>query len=165
MGTAAGLLLGLKAADTKSRLITVRVVDNKIANMEKVEELFHKTNSHLNSLDKSFPVLKFPPNQIEINHDFFGKKYALFTEEGMQAVLQMNDIEGIKLEGIYTGKTFAELISNAKEKNIANNVILFWNTYNSKDFSDIIVNIDYKELPGTFHIYFERKVQSSDTYA
>ncbi|MBN2073855.1 MAG: pyridoxal-phosphate dependent enzyme [Actinobacteria bacterium] len=165
MGTAAGLLLGLKAADIKSKLITVRVVDKKIANMEKLEELFHKTNSYLTSLDKSFPVLEFPANRIEINHDFFGKKYALFTEEGMQAVRQIDDTEGIKLEGTYTGKTFAALISDATEKNIANDVILFWNTYNSKDFSDIITNIDYKELPGTFHIYFERKVQSLDTDA
>ena len=57
MGTAAGLLLGLKAANIKSKLIPVRIVDDKIANTEKLEKLFHKTNSYLNSLEKSFPVI------------------------------------------------------------------------------------------------------------
>jgi len=163
MGTAVGLLLGLKAANIKSKLKAIRVVDKKIANLEKAEELFHKTNLYLNKSDKSFPAFEFPADQIEINHDFFGKQYALFTEEGMHAVRQMKDTEGIKLEGTYTGKTFAALINDAKEKNMADDVILFWNTYNSKDFSDIIANIDYKELPACFHDYFEKEVQLLDS--
>jgi 1-aminocyclopropane-1-carboxylate deaminase/D-cysteine desulfhydrase-like pyridoxal-dependent ACC family enzyme len=162
MGTAAGLLLGLKASDIKSRIIAVRIIDKKIANIEKVKELFHKTNYYLNSLDKSFPVFEFPSNQIEIDHDFIGKQYALFTKEGMQAVHKMNDAEGIKLEGTYTGKTFAALINDAREKNTADDVILFWNTYNSIDFSDTISNINYKDLPLCFHGYFEKEVQSLD---
>jgi len=142
--------------------LLVRIIDKKIANIEKVKELFHKTNYYLNSLDKSFPVFEFPSNQIEIDHDFIGKQYALFTKEGMQAVHKMNDAEGIKLEGTYTGKTFAALINDAREKNTADDVILFWNTYNSIDFSDTISNINYKDLPLCFHGYFEKEVQSLD---
>jgi len=163
MGTAAGLLLGLKAVNIKSKLMAVRVIDKKMANLEKVEELFHRTNSYLNILDDSFPIFKFPSDQIEINHEFFGRQYALFTSEGMQAVRKIRDTEGIKLEGTYTGKTFAALIDDAKKKKIANVAVLFWNTYNSKDFPDIIADIDYKELPACFHVYFEKEVQLLDS--
>ena len=162
MGTAAGLSLGLKAANIKSKLIPVCIVDKKMSNIEKLEKLFHITNSYLNSLDQSFPVLQFPGSQIEINHNFFGKQYALFTKEGVKAVDWMKNTEGIKLEGTYTGKTFAALIDDAKEKNLKDDVIIFWNTYNSIDFSDIIAKINYKKLPNAFHGYFEKEVQQLD---
>ena len=165
MGTAAGLLLGLKAANIKSKIIPICVVDKKMANIEKLKKLFHITNSYLNSLDKSFPVLEFPVGQIRVNHDFFGKQYSLFTKEGVQAVDWMKNTEGINLEGTYTGKTFAALISDANKKNLKDDIIIFWNTYNSIDFSDSIAKINYKNLPNAFHSYFEKEVQQLDIHS
>ena len=164
MGTAVGLILGLKAANIKSKVIPVLVVDKKMANIERMERLFYRTNFYLYSLDPSFSKFEFPKNEIEINHDFFGEQYALFTSEGVQAVLNMEKNEGIKLEGTYTGKTFAALINDAKENDLADKVILFWNTYNSRDFSNIVAKVNYKNLPRNFYHYFENEVQPLDLH-
>ncbi len=41
-------------------------------------------------------------------------------------------------------------------------MILFWNTYNTIDFSDMIDGVNYKDLPESFHQYFEKDVQPLD---
>ncbi len=99
---------------------------------------------------------------VFIRHDYFGKRYALFTEEGMDAVSLIKDCEGIKLEGTYTGKTLAALIDDAKSGKLQRSTVLFWDTLNSRDFSDTISNLDYRDLPRCFHKYFEEEVQPLD---
>jgi 1-aminocyclopropane-1-carboxylate deaminase/D-cysteine desulfhydrase-like pyridoxal-dependent ACC family enzyme len=162
MGTAVGLMLGLKAANLKTRVISVRVVDEKYGNERKAVKLFHKANSLLHSRDPSFPRFELSEKDLEIRHGFFGKRYALFTEEGMKAVARMERKEGIKLEGTYTGKALAGLIDDAEKQDLGDKVILFWNTYNSRDFSDVIATVDYRQLPRCFHRYFEEEVQPLD---
>jgi len=160
-----GLMLGLKAANLKSRVTCVRVADEKFANVRKMVKLFHKTNSLLHSLDPSFPKLEFSGKDIDIRHDFFGQQYALFTSEGMEAVTRVEKNEGIKLDGTYTGKAFAALIDDVKKQNLRDKVVLFWHTYNSRDFSDPIAAVDYHQLPRHLHRYFEEEVQPLDRHS
>ncbi|MDD5288161.1 MAG: pyridoxal-phosphate dependent enzyme [Dehalococcoidales bacterium] len=159
MGTAAGLILGLRAINIKTRVIAVRVNSDSFVNVKGLVKLIHKTNSLLSSLDPSFPQLEFSEHDIDIRHGFFGKQYALFTKEGMEAVSLMERYGGIKLEGTYTGKTFAALIDDGKKSSLKDKILLFWNTYNSLDFSEAIATIDYHQLPRCFHHYFEEEVQ------
>jgi 1-aminocyclopropane-1-carboxylate deaminase/D-cysteine desulfhydrase-like pyridoxal-dependent ACC family enzyme len=162
MGTAAGLILGLKAIKSKAQVVAVRVNGESVVNAAKMVNLIRKTNRHLSSLDSSFPRLKFSEADIDIRHSFFGKRYALFTPEGMEAVSIAEKYAGIKLEGTYTGKAFAALMDDAKKSNLKDKVILFWNTYNSRDFSQVIEAIDYHLLPRCFHPYFEEELQALD---
>jgi len=162
MGTAIGLILGLKAANLESQVVSVRVVDEKFADVRKMIKLFHKTNSFLNALDPAFPKCEFSEKDIDIRHDFLGEGYAHFTEKGMEVVSLMRRKEGIKLDGTYTGKTFAALIDDAEKQNLRDKVILFWNTYNSRDLSDLILTVNYRLLPRCFHCYFEEEVQPLD---
>lgn len=162
MGTAVGLMLGLRAAHLRSRVICVQVAGEKSANEKRMVKLFHKTGSFLCSLDPSFPELELSEKDIEIKRDFLGQGYAFFTEEGMEAMARIEETEGINLEGTYTGKTFAALIDDAEKQNLRDKVVLFWNTYNSRSFSDVIDNVDYHQLPRSFHRYFEEEVQPLD---
>jgi len=164
-GTAAGLLLGLKAANLKSQVICVLVADPRFSNSRRISRLFHRTSSYLNSLDPSFPRFKLTKADIHIRHDFYGRGYAFFTEEGMEAVRCIANREGIQLDGTYTGKTLAALIADSRKKSLTDKVYLFWNTYNSRDFSDTIAGTDYSNLPLCFHRYFEEDVQSLDRHA
>ena len=159
MGTAAGLILGLRVLNSKTRVAAVRVNSESFVNAEGMVKLIYKTNSLLSSRDPSFPRLEFSEHDIDIRHGFFGKQYALFTKEGMEAVSRVERYGGIKLEGTYTGKAFAALIDDGKKSSFRNKVILFWNTYNSMDFSGAIATIDYHQLPRCFHRYFEEEVQ------
>ena len=162
MGTAAGLALGLHAAGMKTRVKAVRVVNESIAGEQKFGSLFRKTNTLLHAHDSSFPVIDNPTENTGIIHDFFGEEYALFTREGMEAVYRMRDTEGIMLDGTYTGKTCAALFHDAKNDALRGKNVLFWNTLNSRDFSDKIADIDYHSLPEPFHRYFEEDVQPLD---
>jgi D-cysteine desulfhydrase len=162
MGTAAGLTLGLRATRSKTRVISVRVNSDHFVNAKGMVKLIYKTSSLLSSLAPSFPRLEFSEHGIDIRHSFFGKQYALFTKEGMEAVARMGKTDGIKLDGTYTGKAFAALINDAGKQALRDKVVLFWNTYNSRDFSDVIATIDYHQLPRCFHRYFEEEVQPLD---
>jgi 1-aminocyclopropane-1-carboxylate deaminase/D-cysteine desulfhydrase-like pyridoxal-dependent ACC family enzyme len=162
MGTASGLTLGLKAADLKSRIVSVQVTNEKFANVKGMLRLIKKTNSLLHSRDESFRLFDFSPSDIDIRQNYFGRQYALFTDKGMDAVSLMKEWEGIKLDGTYTGKTLAALIDDAIKGKLRDSVVLFWNTLNSRDFSDTISLMDYHNLPKEFHSYFEKEVQPLD---
>jgi len=164
MGTAVGLTIGLKAAGLKTRVVPVRVADVKYANKEKFVKLFEKTVALILSLDSSFPRVEITDDEVDIRHDFFGEQYARFTEQGMAAIDLMEKSEGIRLEGTYTGKAMAALIDHVRGHGTRNEVILFWNTYNARNFSDAIKGIDYHQLPRSFHRYFEEDVQPLDKH-
>jgi D-cysteine desulfhydrase len=159
MDTAAGLMLGLRATNSKTREVAVRVNSDSFVNAKGMVKLINKTNSLLSSLAPSFPRLDFSEHDVDIRHSFFGKQYALFTEEGMEAVACMKSYGSIRLEGTYTGKTFAALIDDSRKSSLKNKVVLFWNTHNSLDFSRAIAPIDYHQLPRCFHRYFKEEVQ------
>jgi len=162
MGTAAGLILGLKVLNRKTQVVAIRVNSDSVVNVGRMVKLISRTNRILSSLDPSFPRLKFSEIDMDIRHGFFGKRYALFTPEGMEAVSFAEKYAGIKLEGTYTGKAFAALVDDVKNSNLKDKVILFWNTYNSRDFSQIIDAIDYHLLPRSFYPYFEEEEQALD---
>jgi len=161
MGTAGGLILGLKAAELKSHVVGIAVGDQRFVNARKTLALIRKTNSFLSSFDQSFPKCSFSESDIEIRHQFVGPGYAHFTEEGMAAVSRMQQLEGIRLEGTYTGKTLAGLVHDVAEEG-RNGTILFWNTFNSRNLTEATSDLDYHELPRCFHRYFEQNVQPLD---
>jgi 1-aminocyclopropane-1-carboxylate deaminase/D-cysteine desulfhydrase-like pyridoxal-dependent ACC family enzyme len=163
-GTMIGLLIGIKVLNIQSRLVPVRVVPFKTANLETIKKLFTETVSFLCSLDPSFPCVKFPQDELKIRDEFFGNDYAHFTNEGIEAIKLIKELEDIRLDGTYTGKTFAALIYDAKSGNLKNKKVLFWNTLNARDFPDEIKGLDYHELPKSFHRYFEEEVQELDKH-
>lgn len=164
MGTAVGLMIGLKAVGLKTRVVAVRVADKKYGNKEKFVKLFKKTLALIHSFDPSFPHVEISDDEVDIRHDFFGEQYARFTEEGMTAVDLVAKSERIKLDGTYTGKAMAAIINHFKYHGKRNEVILFWNTYNARDFLDTIKEIDYHQLPKTCHCYFEEDAQPLDRH-
>ena len=165
MGTAVGLILGFKALGMQTEVVGIRVTEEHFANTPKALKLFRETNSLLHQLDPAFPELEISADEIVIRHEFYGEKYGLYTEEALEAVGAIKETEGIMFEGTYTGKALAGLISDLKSSALENNVVLFWNTYNSVDFSDKIDSIDYHRLPPEFHRYFEEEVQPLDRQA
>ena len=158
-GTAVGLMIGMRLTGLKSRIVPVRVIDSQYANREVIFNLFNNTVSFLRDKDPTFPRLKISREEIGLKEGFFGKQYALFTEEGMNAVMLMESKEGVELDGTYTGKAFAGLLNDLKNDKLKDEVILFWNTYNNRDFSHLISDVDYHNLPAVFHRYFEEDFQ------
>ena len=162
MGTVIGLLLGLKVAGLRSKMIAVRVTAPQFSSMRKARRLFAATNTLLHRADPLFPEIDFPESDFEFRHEFYGRMYALYTEAGMQAVQRLHEEEGIKLEGAYTGKTFAAVLADTADGRLRGKTVLFWDTCNSRDFGDEIADLDYHALPKAFHRYFEEEVQPLD---
>ncbi|RMF22439.1 MAG: pyridoxal-phosphate dependent enzyme [Deltaproteobacteria bacterium] len=159
MGTAVGLLLGLRALGLTSRVVGVRVVDERIANRGKARRLFEKTAALLHKADPSFPALSGSDMDLELREEFFGGEYGRFTQSCRRAVAAAWEDEGLVADGTYTGKTLAAVFADAKAAGICRSRVLFWNTYNSRDLSAITRDVDYRELPKPFHWYFEQPVQ------
>ncbi len=162
MGTAAGLMLGLKAANLKTQVVPVRVLGENYTNARKFTRLFGDTNALLCAADPSFPRHSLSEEEVLIRHDQFGQAYALFTEAGTEALKRMEASEGIKLEGTYTGKALAALIADAEKGTLRERTVLFWHTYNARSLSDAVDGVDYRQLPRCFHTYFEQEVQPLD---
>lgn len=162
LGTAAGLLLGLRMAGLRSRVVAVRVTTSEYANPASLQGLAVAANRFLHDLDANVPLLEVSNADVDVRDDYCGSRYAAFTPEGMAAVRRVRDTEGITLDGTYTGKTFAALMGDAADGRLRDKTVLFWNTLNSRDFSSEIAGLDYHNLPRPFHPYFEAPVQPLD---
>lgn len=159
MGTTAGLLIGMRILKMPGRLEGIRVVDSSIASPEKGADLAAKALALLRAADSSVPDVPLSSNDFPARDGFFGERYGLYTTESAQAIRTMHEHAGLRIEGTYTGKAFAALVHDAHAGKLAGKNVLFWNTYNSWDFSDLIRDVDYRTLPSVFHKYFEEDVQ------
>jgi D-cysteine desulfhydrase len=152
MGTAAGLLLGLKAAGLKSRVIAARVIFSVIANPVKFKTLFTGINEKLRALDPAFPIVIYPKNDIVFCDDYYEPGYGLAPKKVFDALSLIEQTDSIHLDITYTGKAFAAFLDEANKGGDA--PILFWNTKNSRDLPVESKKIDYHTLPEAFHKYF-----------
>ena len=158
-GTAAGVLLGIKAAGLKSRVVGIAVAPEKYANKENITKLFDDSERLIRKLEPDFPEVSLSENDFDLSHDCIGDGYACFTESGMSCIQTFSETENITLEGTYTGKAGAGLIAHAESGRLDGKTTLFWNTHNSADFSERISDADYRNLPSQYHRYFEEKCQ------
>lgn len=155
MGTCVGLLLGIAAAGLRSQVVAVRVTTAPYTTPAKARKLYARTLGLLRRADSGFPVIPFPEKQFTLRDEFLGEGYARPTEAGGAAVRSVQALEGVSLEGTYTGKALACLLADGASGALEEEQVLFWNTYNSHAQEAAIINIDYHQLPEDFHRYFE----------
>jgi D-cysteine desulfhydrase len=159
-GTAAGLRLGLDAAGLTARLVAVRVVHADIGSPARLARLYGEASALLAGLDPAFPRRALDPATIELRHEHYGARYALYTPAGQAAVAQARARDGLELEGTYTGKAFAALLDDLRERGDTGPV-LFWHSYSTRPLAGLD-EVDYRALPRAFHAYFEQDVQPLD---
>jgi D-cysteine desulfhydrase len=162
MGTVTGLLLGLKAAGLKTKVVAVRVTARQYSSVGKARRLFRAANALLHQADNLFPVISFPTDDFLFEHRFYGSEYGRYTPEGVRAIRIFRDSLGIELEGSYTGKTLAALLADGESGKLRGKTVVFWNTHNSSGFGQDLPRTDYRALPRGFHPYFETDVQPLD---
>jgi len=160
MGTAMGLLLGLKAAGIKTNLQAVRAVPTYVAGMDKCHLLFNQTNELLREMDPSFPSCTLEQEDLTIRQEYFGEKYGMFTPEAVAAVTLLKESDGIILDGTYTGKAGAAFLADIRSN--MDGPVLFWNTKNSRPLPPEVMAADYRLLPVPLHCYFNEPVQTLD---
>ncbi|TFG27205.1 MAG: pyridoxal-phosphate dependent enzyme [Promethearchaeota archaeon] len=153
-GTAAGLTLGVKLAGLKTQIHAVQASFSSLSNFKAIRRLANKTKLYMAKYDNTIPDITF--EHLHYTEEYYGGEYGLPTPEALKAI-KIAQEENISLEPTYSGKTFAALLdfilNNKKE--IKDKTVVFWNTYNSRDFSNIIKKVDYYELPKELHWVFE----------
>lgn len=164
--TTAGLLLGCKLAGLKCKIMAVAVEPEETIGEfhHNIFALFKKTKQLLHSLTNGQAPLEVDlcEDDLEINLNFAGTEYAVFTPEGVAAGELLKRTEDITIDGTYTCKAFAALLADVKSGKSKNKTVLFWNTYCGAAFENRAATAAYKKLPACFHRYFEEDVQELD---
>ncbi|MHA1752039.1 MAG: 1-aminocyclopropane-1-carboxylate deaminase/D-cysteine desulfhydrase [Candidatus Helarchaeota archaeon] len=164
VGTMAGLDVGLNLAG----LSDIDLIGVQVA-MKILWFGCSAYSQHKNAL-KTLKLLKaYTNNKIDhiklkkrkILTDYMGKEYGYVTKDGKEAVDIVKELENIKLDTTYTGKTFAGLLDYSEKENLKNKTILFWNTYNSRPYDPFLKkDLDWKLLPKEFHQFFKKNLEN-----
>jgi D-cysteine desulfhydrase len=153
-GTAAGLLLGLRLAGVKTRIVGVQVAPGMISNHKAILGLARKTLRLMRRNDPAVPDVMLSFEDISFKNNHFGIGYGYPTEAGRSAMKLMADMEGVQLDATYTAKTFGALVECAKGTS-AGGPLLFWHTFNSVDLLSKAKKVHASLLPKEFRPYFE----------
>jgi 1-aminocyclopropane-1-carboxylate deaminase/D-cysteine desulfhydrase-like pyridoxal-dependent ACC family enzyme len=159
-GTLAGLMLGTKLAGMKSKVFGVRVAAEWVTDSHNTVRLANRMVALMRKYDKNVPNLKFTMDDLLVTHDFFGAEYGAVTPEGEQALALVEKTEGIRLDLTYTAKTMAAMIDFIKKHpELSSAPMLFWNTYNGVDFTDVLkADHDHAKLPQSVQWCFQENL-------
>jgi len=153
-GTIAGLLVGLRLAGVKSRLVGVQVAPGMVSNPRSVLNLGRKTLKLMQRSDRNVPDVKLSYDDIIFEKNHLGKGYGYPTEAGRSAMALMTDLEGIHVDLTYTAKTLGALLEHSKESS-TNGPLLFWHTFNSVDLLPKAKEVHVNLIEKKFRTYFE----------
>lgn len=154
MGTTAGIMLGIKAAGLKTKVKPIQVADPKKYTLEKLCTMIQQTNDFLHEIEPTFPRFSWKPEEIEVITAFYGHGFGIATPQGNHAEKLLLELEKIVLDESYTAKTIAALMHDAKNGTIKpSDVVLYWHTYCSDEFNEILEKVDLRDLPKEFQKY------------
>ncbi len=154
MGTSIGLAMGLRLLAWPTRLVAVRVVPQPVMTPAYFERLYRETNTELHARDASFPLIDDPSANVAARDEFFGEGYAIPTDSTLEAVELGKSMLGLDLETTYTGKALAALVHDERTGQLAGKKVLFWNTYNSRDYPGPVADCSTDALPASLDEYF-----------
>ncbi len=125
--TAAGLLVGLRAAGITTRLRAISPNPVSIWPDRSIEQEVVRTASELSSL----LGLAVPVDQadLDITTAHAGARYGEVTEQGLEAMRLFASHEGILLDPVYTSKAAAALIDHTRRGILTRaDTVVFWHT-------------------------------------
>ena len=154
MGTAVGLALGVSMAGLHSKIRAVRVVPDIVANEAKLQKLSESTRRLLAASDSALAALSIEPENMSVEHAFFGPGYGEGTREASEAIELFDKFQQITLDRTYTAKAAAAFLAAARQ-NTGDKNLLFWLTKNSCPLPAEVLCIDFHRLPEALYSYFE----------
>jgi D-cysteine desulfhydrase len=167
MGTTAGLLLGIKLAGLKTKVRAIKVTKTEKYNKQNLFALITDAHEFMYALDNKVPFWgSWTMSQslrdriffrglcdVSIYDAFVGEGYAYPTELGQEAQRIFMELENITLDQTYTAKAAAALIDDCRNQRVPKDaVILFWNTYCSYEYPDLLEKVDQRFLPDSMQV-------------
>ncbi len=159
MGSVAGLLLGLAAAELPTEVHAVRVADDRFTNPAVLERLVRKTATLMNHHDPSFDERLAGRVRLRWRDEFFAGGYARTDDTTDRAVGIAEHAAGLRLETTYTGKAMAAMLHDLQSPDYDGQHYLFWNTHNA---STLPVTADRPDSPANIPDEFFRRYYGVD---
>ncbi len=112
-GTHSGMLAGLRGAGSKIPVYGISVRAEAAAQEAKVLDLAQAAAAHI-GLDIGLTGT-IDAASVRVDDRFVGPGYGIPADSTLEAVRTMAELEGILLDPVYTGKTFAGLLGLVRE--------------------------------------------------
>ena len=125
-GTAAGLLLGMRLAGLRTRLVAVLVNDVTPVKAKTIAGLANRTAMLLRRGGAQVPAFAFDARDVELRREWLGDGYGHATTEGASAIERFA-AEDVRLEQVYTAKAAAAALALRTEP--GSGPLLYWHTY------------------------------------
>jgi 1-aminocyclopropane-1-carboxylate deaminase/D-cysteine desulfhydrase-like pyridoxal-dependent ACC family enzyme len=155
-GVAAGLVIGLRLAGLRSRVVAIRCVAAEVLTELRIVFLARRLRQRLAQLagveESSLP--QPVAEDFLILHDQAGGGYGRPTEASERARALFEASASLVLDGTYTAKAAAGLLAFAAADG-AGRRHLFFHTYAHRDLGGLAAGASWRELPPPFHPYFD----------
>lgn len=155
-GVAAGLVIGLRLAGLRSRVVAIRCVAVEVLTELRVVFLARRLRQRLAQLagveESSLP--QPVAEDFLILHDQAGGGYGRATEASERARALFEANASLVLDGTYTAKAAAGLLSFAAAAEGAGRRHLFFHTYAHRDLGGLATGVSWRDLPPPFHACF-----------
>jgi D-cysteine desulfhydrase len=127
-GTAAGLLLGLRLAGLRTRLVCVLVNDLTPVSARSVARLANRTGRLLRRKGANVPARGFAAEDLQVERAWLGDGYGHPTTAGEHATRLLAS-EQVELEPTYTAKAAAAMLALNERGGFGPGPVLYWHTY------------------------------------
>ncbi|MCX7825659.1 MAG: pyridoxal-phosphate dependent enzyme [Verrucomicrobiae bacterium] len=156
-GVAAGLVVGLRLAGLRARVVAVRCVAAEVLTELRIVFLARRLCQRLARLaDVAEDSLPQPvAEDFLILHDHAGGGYGRPTEEAARAASLFAAHAGLTLDVTYTAKAAAGLLAFATSAAGAGRRHLFFHTYAHRDLAALAGHTRWEDLPAPFRAFLD----------
>ncbi len=153
LGTAAGIAIGLAVGESAAEVRAVRVTSDSVASQVVLATLIEETRDLICAMDTSCSCTIEITPRARLIEGYYGDGYGTPLPAAEEAVALARSA-GLTLDGTYTGRAFAALVADAAAGDLADQRVVFWDTFDSHDFGAQVEGLDASTLPAEFARYF-----------
>ena len=161
LGTAAGVMLGLKLANLRTCVVGVVVSYRWYCTAGRCARMARRCLSLMRRLGADVPDVSLGAKDIELIGTSLGEGYARFTPPAVELARRLHEDDGLGLDGTYSSKALHGMCEFIRARGLERGVHLFWNTYAPSpqvEMNGALIG----RLPAALREYFDQPVQSLD---
>lgn len=127
-GTLVGLTVGFRLAGLRTRAVGVVVNDTLRLDATALARLAQRCTRLLRARGAHFDMDDIAPTDLVVRTDWLGAGYGHRLEEAEQARSRADELEGLALDPVYTGKAMAGTLAMLASGELGEGPVLFLNT-------------------------------------
>ena len=155
LGTAAGLLLGLRLAGLRTCVVGIVVSHPWYCTNGRILRFARRTGRWMHALDPTVRVPRLIRSDLIVVRSALGAGYGHFTTAGGDIARAIHASDRIRLDGAYTAKALDGAMQFIHRSRAAAAIHLFWHTYS--EFP--LVKLRADDVPRSVRPYFDSPVQ------